>query len=218
VLISAIEHYSYCPRQCGLIHLEAVWDENVLTLKGSRVHERVDQLTSRSEKNRRVERALPIWSEEHGLIGKADVVEFCPLPQSGSSLREGVGGASLRPYPVEYKSGKRTRAQHDQLQLCAQALCLEEMFQTDVPEGAIYYAQTKERYPVELTTELRERTIQVVQEIRAMMKEGALPAPANDRRCPRCSLVDACIPGAVANAASAKPGWLLHPANLRDFP
>src|ERR671921_686889 len=112
VLISALEHYSYCPRQCALIHVERVFDENVFTLRGRRAHERADAPNTTGENGVRIERALPLWSDELGLNGRADVVEF---PADGGIV------------PVEYKHGPRRERKHDDLQLCAQALCLEEM-------------------------------------------------------------------------------------------
>src|SRR5260370_9679809 len=117
VMISALEHYSYCPRQCALIHIEQTFDENIYTLKGHLAHERVDQIMSRTEDDVRVERGLPLWSPRLGLVGRADVVEF----------HRDV------PYPVDYKQGKRREWQYEAIQVCAQAICLEEMFGLPVP-------------------------------------------------------------------------------------
>src|SRR5438552_3319316 len=111
IMISALEHYSYCPRQCALIHQEQTFSENLYTLRGRAVHEQVDEPEAVVEKGVRVERALPLWSNRLGLVGKADVVEF----------------RGETPYPVEYKHGPPREKEHDELQLCAQALCLEEM-------------------------------------------------------------------------------------------
>ncbi|MCC7060675.1 MAG: CRISPR-associated protein Cas4 [Burkholderiaceae bacterium] len=129
--VSALQHWAYCPRQCGLIHLEQSFDENLFTLRGRAVHTQVDQPGVELRKGLRVERALPIWSDSLGLIGKADTVEFEP---------DGT------PYPVEYKQGSRNEAlelaECDDIQLAAQAICLEEMTGRSVTEGAIYYATT----------------------------------------------------------------------------
>jgi CRISPR-associated exonuclease Cas4 len=182
VLISAIEHYSYCPRQCGLIHLERVFDENVFTLRGRRAHERAHETSSRTEDGVRVERGLPVWSDRLGLYGVADVVEFHP---DGSV------------YPVEYKLGRRRGNRHDALQLCAQALCLEEMLGVTVPRGAVYSHESRRRLAVTLDAALRAETEAAVAAIRAMLHGGALPPAVNDRRCPRCSLIDACLPATV---------------------
>ncbi len=179
VLVSALEHWSYCPRQCGLIHLESAWDENVFTLRGRRAHERADTAVTRTERGRRVERALPIWSDELGLQGRADVVEFLP---------DGT------PLPVEYKSGPRRSHGHAEIQLCAQALCLEEMFGRPVPEGAIYFADSHARAAVAFDEPLRQRTHRTILAVRAMLETESLPAAKHDARCRQCSLLDACLP------------------------
>ena len=132
--LSALQHWRYCPRQCGLIHLEQVFDENVHTLRGQAVHAKVDKPGVETAKGVRVERAMPLWHDVLGLVGKADVVEFLP------------GGV---PYPVEYKHGSRNKAADiaacDDIQLAAQALCLEHMLDKPVQEGALYYATSKRK-------------------------------------------------------------------------
>ncbi len=180
VLISALEHYSYCPRQCALIHLEQTYEENYYTMRGSLAHERVDSGDDRPNRGVPTQRALPLWSEQYGIRGKADVVEW----------HNGV------PYPVEYKSGRRKDA-HPDVQLCAQALCLEEMLATAVPCGAIYYIATRKRHEVTFDTALRDHTLRLVAEIRAMLQTHHMPAAPNDRRCRHCSLFDACMPDVV---------------------
>lgn len=181
VLISAIEHYSYCPRQCALIHIEQTWDENLHTVRGRHVHERVDAGQDDRSDGVAVLRGLPLWSERLRLRGKADVVELRPQG----------------PFPVEYKSGRR-RAEHADLQLCAQALCLEEMFGVAVERGAVFYAASRSRHEVRFTDALRVRTMAIVDAIRQVLRSERLPPPVNDRRCLRCSLVDSCLPGALA--------------------
>jgi len=184
VLISGIEHYSYCPRQYALIHLEGIFEENVFTLKGHEVHERVDEPQTRSERGVRVERALPIWSEEHGIVGRADVVEF-------------VNG---KPVPVEYKSGATKEHVHAQLQLCAQALCLEEMFGEQIETGYLYFGASHERVVVDFTLSLRSRTLEVILEMRHLMLSQKNPPAANDHRCLNCSLQESCQPVALMNS------------------
>jgi CRISPR-associated exonuclease Cas4 len=130
VPISALEHYSYCPRQCALIHAEQVYDENVFTLRGNRMHERADERSTRIENGIRVERALPLWSDRLGLVGVGDIVEF---HDDGIVM------------PVEYKPGARPVTTHDNVQLCAQALCLEEMLGITVPNGALFSGERKRR-------------------------------------------------------------------------
>lgn len=194
VMISALEHYSYCPRQCALIHIEQTFDENIYTLKGHMAHERVDQAIMRNEDEIRVERGLPLWSRRLGLTGKADVVEF----------PDGV------PYPVEYKLGKQRKWQYEAIQVCAQALCLEEMTGQAVPRGAIYYCGSRVRREIVFDAQLRETVAQVAEAVRIMLKRIALPPAMNDQRCEKCSLIESCLPTVVA-----KPGsWRAYRAVL----
>ncbi|MBX3326845.1 MAG: CRISPR-associated protein Cas4 [Nitrospira sp.] len=186
-MISALEHWSYCPRQCALIHVEQTFDENLYTLRGRAVHKRVDEPVTEEQAGVRIERALPLWSKTLGLIGKADVVEF-----HGET-----------PYPVEYKHGPHREKEHDDLQLCAQALCLEEMTGKAVPCGAIYHHSSRKRREVECTPELRARVAQSILAIRAMLVNKHLPPPVNDRRCTHCSLQESCMPAVIEEGRRA---------------
>jgi len=186
--ISALNHYAYCPRRCALIHLEQTYDENIYTLRGRHLHERTDQPEASGwEDGVRVERALPLWSKQLGLIGKADVVEF----------HDNI------PYPVEYKSGPNRQFDNDDLQLCAQALCLEEMTGRPVPHGAIYHHSSRKRREVELTPELRSQVVQAIHAIRMMLASKQLPPPVNDRRCTHCSLRESCMPEVIETGRRA---------------
>jgi CRISPR-associated exonuclease Cas4 len=185
VLISALEHWSYCPRQCALIHVEQVWDENLYTLRGRHAHEKVDLPEAERRDGVRVERALPLWSDRLGLVGKADVVEF-------------HGDV---PYPVEYKHGPRRRHAHDDLQLCAQALCLEEMTGRPVPRGAVYHHSSRRRREVACDARLRTAVEEAVRQVRALLHSSRLPPPVHDARCEHCSLRDSCLPGVLAEPA-----------------
>ncbi|MHB8843726.1 MAG: CRISPR-associated protein Cas4 [Nitrospirota bacterium] len=187
-MVSALEHYSYCPRQCALIHIEHVWDENVYTMRGRDTHERVDETSSRAEASVRVERALPIWSRRLNLTGRADVVEF-------------HGDA---PYPVEYKSGRYRRGHSESLQLCAQAVCLEEMFGVTVEKGALYWHGSRERKEIALTAALKEQVEKIAAKVHLMISENRMPPPVNDERCKECSLREACMPGVVDNKVKAR--------------
>ena len=180
VLISAIEHYAYCPRQCALIHVEQTFDENIFTMRGRLAHERVDSGETSSEDGVRVVRGVPLWSETLGLRGRADAVELRP---------EG-------PYPIEYKSGGR-RTRPAELQLCAQALCLEEMLDAEVPRGAIYLVRTRRREEVALDAGLRAETRRAIEAVRRVLDAQRLPEAPNDARCPKCSLINACLPSVV---------------------
>jgi CRISPR-associated exonuclease Cas4 len=192
--LSALQHWAYCPRQCGLIHLEQAFDDNLHTLRGNAVHARVDTPGVDTAKGVRTERALPLWHDALGLIGKADVVEF-------------VAGGS--PYPVEYKHGSRHKAAAiaacDDLQLAAQALCLEAMTGRPVDEGAIYYASSKRRRPVVVDAGLRAAVANTAEAVRTMLRAGRLPPPLQGadaaQRCRGCSLHDRCQPETVASAA-----------------
>jgi CRISPR-associated exonuclease Cas4 len=203
VMISALEHYSYCRRQCALIHVERIFDENVFTLRGRHAHERVDEPNVRIENGVRMERALPLWSDRYGLSGRGDVIEF---------------HADGRIVPVEFKHGEQRERIHDDLQLCAQALCLEEMAGRPVAEGAIYSIQTHRRRVVAFDAALRMQTFTAIEGVRALLSErGPLPPAPNDKRCPKCSLIDACVPATVVRAREARlTERLFVPAEL-DF-
>jgi CRISPR-associated exonuclease Cas4 len=186
--LSALQHWAYCPRQCALIHLEQVFEDNLYTQRGNALHARADQPGVEVRPGLRIERALPVFSDRLGLVGKADVVEFLP---------DGT------PYPVEYKHGSRNKkaaiAACDDLQLAGQAQCLEEMTGRAVPLGALFYAKSRRRREVAITDALRQQVIDTAEAIRAMLAAGRTPAPINDARCHACSLVDLCQPGAVAD-------------------
>ena len=188
-MVSALEHYAYCPRQCALIHVEHVFEENVYTVRGRRVHEQVDEPVVSVEGGVRVERSVPVWSDRLGLVGKADVVEF---------LEDGT------PYPVEYKHGPRRKKRHDDLQLCAQAICLEEMLDRAVPRGAVYHHKSRRRREVEFTAALRADVERTVHAVRQMLASADLPPPAADARCPNCSMIDVCMPHAVEPAGTRR--------------
>lgn len=189
VPISALQHFAYCPRQCALIHVEQTFDENLFTLRGRRLHEHVDLPGEAVREGIRVERSLPLWSERLGLFGKADVLEL-PSPN--------------RPYPLEYKSGPRRARRADEIQLCAQAMCLEEMLGVSVPAGAIYHHASRRRREVVFTEALRQEVEEATRSVRALMRSRQLPPPVADARCRDCSLLDACIPFALR----ALPGFV----------
>jgi len=183
VPLSALQHWCYCPRQCGLIYLEGEFADNVHTARGQAVHHLVDTPGYEMLAGVRVERALPLWSEQFGLIGKADLVEFHP---------DGLI------FPVEFKHGRRRQKRYDDVQLAAQAMCLEEMLGRPVNHGAIYHASSRRRREVEITTELRAKVVETAKAIRAMLESGTLPPPVNDARCRECSLNEICEPAALA--------------------
>lgn len=188
VPLSALQHWAYCPRQCALIHVEQVFEENLFTLRGQALHQRVDDPGFELRDGLRIERALPLFCDHLGLVGKADVVEFLP---------DGT------PYPVEYKHGSRHKradiAACDDLQLAGQALCLEEMFGKAVNEGALYYASSRRRRVVAIDSDLREKAAAVIQAVRVLLQSTRIPLPLNDEHCRACSLRDLCQPEALAS-------------------
>lgn len=183
VMISALEHWSYCPRQYALIHIDQTYEENLYTMRGRAVHTIVDKVETEIQPGVRIERALPLWSKTLGLVGKADVVEF----------------HGTVPYPVEYKSGSRRQREHDDLQLCAQAMCLEEMTGQAVPRGAIFHHAARRRREVIFSPTLKKHVEEAIAAIRVLMADKKLPPPVHDRRCEKCSLKDACMPHVMAD-------------------
>jgi CRISPR-associated exonuclease Cas4 len=184
IMLSALQHYVFCPRQFALIHIEQVWDENLYTLRGQRAHENVNIPEDQQIDDVRIERALPLWSHELGIRGIGDVVEFHD---------------NHIPYPVEYKSGPKKSRLADEVQLCAQALCLEEMLDRPVPLGAIYHVASKRRREINIDTQLRNYTKQAIEAVRELLAHQILPPPVNDKRCNDCSLIDTCMPDTIKN-------------------
>ncbi len=190
VPISALQHWLVCPRQCALIHLEGQWTENRLTAEGSLLHARVDAGGVETRPGIRSTRGIPLRSTRLGLAGKADVVEFHP---DGS-------GANPVPYPVEYKHGRSKPNDSDRVQLCAQALCLEEALGCAVPAGALFYAATRRRLVVPFDRPLRDRTEQTVASVKAMFVARRTPPPVPIPACRGCSLAELCLPTVLAAA------------------
>ncbi len=184
--ISALQHYLYCPRQCALIHLERVWAENRYTAEGRILHAVADSGRVRGRGGVRARGGMPVRSLRLGLTGVADVVEFGAVP-----------GAPQVPYPVEYKRGRPKDQDWDRVQLCAQALCLEEMLDVSVPEGALFYGQRKRREVVIFDDALRAKTTETAARVHALLGDGATPAPGSAGRCRNCSLRPLCRPEAI---------------------
>lgn len=188
IMISALNHYLYCPRRCGLVHVELVWSENLYTMRGNDVHENVHDDSSHENVGVRYERSLPIWSRRLNLTGKADLVEF----------HDGI------PYPVEYKSGRHKEFENDFAQLCAQALCLEEMFGVPVPKGALFWHGSRERREIVFNDSMREQVERVAQNVVEMLEKRITPPPVNDKRCDGCSLKESCLPSVVADKGRSR--------------
>ncbi|MGE4528196.1 MAG: CRISPR-associated protein Cas4 [Rhodospirillaceae bacterium] len=191
--LSALQHLAFCPRQCALIHGEQAWAENRFTAEGRILHDRADSGESETRGNLRIARDVRLVSRRLGLSGVADVVEF----------RREAGDVEIwQPFPVEYKRGKPKLHDADRIQLCAQALCLEEMLGLAVPEGALFYGKPRRREAVTFTPDLRHRVEDLAARLHALLHEPGLPPPlAGDARCNACSLAEICRPGLAGRSA-----------------
>lgn len=192
LLLSGIQHFAFCTRQWALIHIEQQWAENVKTIEGKHLHERVDDpFLNNSDSQLVVWRSVNLISRQLGFTGRADVVEF-KKSLSGVELPSKKG--RWTPYPVEYKRGKPKPDERDEVQLCAQAICMEEMFETTIDEGALYYAEIRRRDVVPFTLELREKVAQYAKEMHQLFRHANTPPPIYKSHCKSCSLFDICLP------------------------
>lgn len=191
--ISALQHAVYCLRQAALIHIERIWSENRFTAEGRVLHENTDEPGARQRGSVRRVTALPIACRRLHIAGVADVVEF----------RRDEDGTEI-PYPIEYKRGRPKAHRADEVQLCAQALCLEEMTGRSVPEGALFYGQTRHRTAVKFDPELRQLTEETAVQFRDLFQAGRIPPAVYRReRCDVCSLYDFCRPKIARKSAVA---------------
>lgn len=184
--LAALQHYAYCPRQCALIHLEQVWAENWFTAQGQQLHQRVDAGEPETRKGIRYERGVLVNAPTLGLTGKLDLLE--------------VDLSIGKHCPVEYKRGKPKKEDWDRIQLCAQALCLEEMLDITIEQGALWYWQTRHRVVVELDEALRQTTLDTISAVRNLFTSHLTPGtPAAKSRCKACSLTELCQPQWLRN-------------------
>lgn len=183
IQLSSIQHYVFCPRQCALIHVHGIWDENLFTAKGRIMHEKADSGEDESRGDRLILRSLNIYSKRLGLTGRCDVVEM--LGRDEDTV----------PYPVEYKSGKPKNDISDKAQLCAQALCLEEMMNIPVRKAAIFYGKPRRRLEVEIDDDLRRSTEDIIIRIHQIVSEKIIPSAKYESKCDSCSLNENCMPG-----------------------
>ena len=192
LMISGIQHFKFCRRQWALIHLEQQWAENVHTVTGELMHKRVhDPTLKEKRKDVIIARALPVSSRELGISGECDLVEFHKC-EDGIRLHGHRGLYSV--YPIEYKKGKPKLSEEDKPQLAAQAMCLEEMFSTQVSEGAIFYGETKRRETVEITDDLRSEVKSMLREMHGYYAKQYTPKVKYSKSCNACSLKDICLP------------------------
>lgn len=183
IMLSALQHFAFCPRQCALIHQDHEWTDSYLTKKGDLFHQRVDSYRTEKRKDIVTEFSLPIHSFELGLSGKTDIVEFY---YSGNKI--------IKIIPIEYKLGKIKKDSIDEVQLCAQALCLEEMTAITIPLGYFYYGRERRRTEILLSPELRKETKKISAEIHALLQSEILPQPKKGPHCRACSLREVCRP------------------------
>ena len=194
--ISALQHLIYCPRQCALIHNERAWAENRLTVEGQQLHEKAHDTTRpETRPGVRIARGLPLRSLTLGIAGVADVVEF---PQALTGAPDSSGMNPLPPLPIEYKRGRPKKHDADRVQLCAQALCLEEMLglpEGAIPAGRLFYGKTRHRSEVPFDPALRGRTRDTIAQLHALIGSGQTPPASYDKtKCDRCSLIGLCMP------------------------
>jgi CRISPR-associated exonuclease Cas4 len=220
IQLSALQHFVFCKRQCALIHIEQAWAENRFTAEGKIMHDKVHEGPSETQKDTRITRGLALHSFQLGLSAKADVVEF----------HRTEDGRNWIPFPVEYKRGKPkqddsrpsrpakrdglrvtitdsnsvTASCCDKVQLCAQALCLEEMLNTKITCGAIFYGKTRHRLDVVFDDTLRQETIETAKQLHAFIESGKTPAPVYSDRCDSCSFVGECLPKTIGRKISVK--------------
>ena len=188
--LSALQHYLYCPRQCALIHLEGVWEENRFTAEGRLLHRRVDAGLPGARGGVAEDRSVPVRSERLGLYGIADLVE------RRENCASAAASADDMVYPVEYKRGSPKVEDWDRAQLCAQAMCLEEMLGRDIPEGAIFYGQPRRRERVLFDARLRAVVTESCAGLHALLEGGRTPPGRYGPRCRGCSLLSRCMPKA----------------------
>lgn len=210
VMISALQHCMFCRRQCALIHVEGLWQENFLTASGRVLHERVDRIAAETRRDIHIATSLRLVSQRLGIMGVADMVEFCRAyrQQDGegrviAAQLPGRGGW-WRPFPVEYKRGAPKAHRADEVQLCAQAMCLEEMLKVEIAEGALFYGERRRRMLVAFDGELRALTESVVADVHAILRSGVTPPPVRNKGCAACSLNELCL-----DHASSARTWIV---------
>ena len=192
--LSGLQHLAFCERQCALIHIEQAWAENLFTAEGRVMHERVHKEDRESRGDIRVEYSMSLRSLRLGLIAKADVVEF--------HRDEEPSGGKWRPFPVEYKRGRPKKDNVDKVQLCVQALCLEEMLGLEVPSGALFYGKTRRRQDVDFDVDLKSETEGTAKRFHTLVEAGKTPKPVYGKKCDSCSMKHLCLPKTVEKGKS----------------
>ena len=186
IMISALQHFAFCPRQCALIHLEQQWQDNYLSAHGTQLHERVDSGEAETRNNTRFERSVKVYSERLQLSGTLDLLERRLSDQQLT--------------PVEYKRGQPKVTAIDKIQLCAQALCLEDMERVKISQGALWYHQNRQREIVVFDAQLRQHTHEVIQAVHQLFADAKTPPAQLGKHCKACSLIDICQPKLTGNS------------------
>ena len=202
IQLSALQHYLFCPRQCALAYMELTWEENELTALGRILHNKVHQDVSEKRNDIIITRGLRLSSARLGLSGQADVVEFHRTKEGGIKLTGRSG--NWRVFPVEYKRGRPKRDYSDQVQLCAQAMCLEEMLGTTITEGALFYGKNRRRQSVVFDENLRRLTEETSVKVHRLIASKKIPPAEESKKCLNCSLKDICLPGTVNRRAKVR--------------
>lgn len=206
-MLSGIQHIAFCERQWALIHIEQCWQENVRTVEGQFLHKRVDDpFMDETRKNIRIVRSMPLVSYQLGLIGKADVVEFHKKADEDywHTIKIPEKDGYWRVFPVEYKRGKPKKDDRDIVQLCAQAICIEEMMGVNIEYGELYYAQTRHRDRVLLNSEIRDRVFGLADKMQQYYSKAKTPPATKGKKCSLCSLVELCQPEITKKHRSVK--------------
>jgi CRISPR-associated exonuclease Cas4 len=196
--LSALQRLLFCRRQCALIHIEQAWVENLYTAEGRIMHERVDAGGQAARGDVRVENSVPLRSLRLGVTGKADAVEFHRKTGTGKTKR-----VLWQPFPVEYKRGRPKKDNCDKVQLCAQAMCLEEMLDLEIPGGALFYGKTRRRQDVVFDAALRLETENAAKELHELFESRNTPKPVYEKKCETCSFVNLCLPKTIGSKRSA---------------
>ncbi|MEB2308430.1 MAG: CRISPR-associated protein Cas4 [Candidatus Brocadiaceae bacterium] len=191
IQLAALNQYLYCPRRCALIHIEQLWSENLFTAEGRIMHDKVDTANREVRGKVRIDYGVPLRSLRLGLIGKADVVEF-----------HKTDDGKWMPFPVEYKRGKSKMDNCDRVQLCAQAICLEEMLNVEIGEGALFYGQTRRREDVVFDKALRTETEDAAGRVHELIASGITPKAEYSKKCKLCSLLSICLPKVNSKASN----------------
>lgn len=193
--LSGIQHIAFCERQWALIHIERQWAENLRTVEGQHLHNKVNNpFIFESRGNEIIARSVPIVSYRLGLYGIADIIEFEKTENKENAIKIPHKNGYYIPYPVEYKRGKEKMDDRDEVQLCAQAICLEEMFNIKINKAYIYYGETRHRIEIELNNNLRDRVEELSQKMHDLFKKGITPKAEKKKGCKLCSLIDICMP------------------------